>query len=105
MAADDDTQRGDGIEATLWRFLRELYLRTLTFGTLHPSKVMSEAEKNAALDPHVRQMEADLQVLLAVVERGQAEREQSMRQRLHQAEGIDHEMLDEALAWAAEHAT
>lgn len=95
--------KGDGIEPTLWRFLRETYLRCLTFGTLHPSKVMSEAEQNLVLDPHLRQMEADLKVLLSVIDRSRAEYQEDIRAKLHKAEGVDHEMLDEALAWADEH--
>lgn len=92
--------KGDGIEATLWRFLRDVYLRCLTFGTIHPAKVMSEAEQNACLDPHWRQMEADLAALMTVVGRGRADAVEAMRAKLHMAEGVDHEMLDEAISWA-----
>lgn len=96
MADDQDT---DGLEATTWRWIRGVYLRLLC-----PSHVelatMTEAERNLLLDPHLRAMEEDMRVVLTMIERGKTEALGAWRERIHRAEGTDHEMLDEALDFA-----
>lgn len=88
----------DGLEATVWRWLRELYLRLLCTAVRPES--MTIAEQNLLLDPHHRAMEADLRVVMMFVERGQSEAIGAWRSRIHRTEGTDHEMLDEALDYA-----
>ena len=96
MSKDEDS---DGLEATTWRWLRGVYLRLLC-----PSQVdlaaMTEAECNLLLDPHLRAMEDDMRVVLTLIDRGKSEALGSWRERIHRAEGTDHEMLDEALDYA-----
>lgn len=94
-----DEPKDDGIEATAWRWLRELYLRLLCPATVHPGS-MTEPQRNLLLDSHHAAMEADLRVVLTIVERGQVEALGRWRERIHLAEGTDHEMLDEALDFA-----
>lgn len=95
----DEAPKDDGIEATGWRWLRELYLRLLCPDNVHPGS-MTEPQRNLLLDRHHEAMEADLRILLTLVERGQYEALGRWRERIHRTEGTDHEMLDEALAFA-----
>jgi len=95
VATDND----DGIEETAWRWLRELYLRLLCPAGVNPAG-MTEPERNLLLDKHHRAMEADLQMVKLLVERGQATAIEGWRERIHKIEGVDNEMLDEALHYA-----
>lgn len=94
-----DRERSE-LESTAWRFLRDLYLRLLSEGTLHPGQVMPVEQQNAVLETHFHQMESDVATIMAIVAQGQGEVSALMRQRLHRAEGLDHEMVDEAIDFA-----
>lgn len=90
---------GDGLEPTMFRFIRSLYLRLLSYGTLH-TVGMSEEQEAAMLEQHHAAMEADTRLLMTFVERGQVEAAEAWRAKIHAAEGVDHEMLDEAIDYA-----
>lgn len=100
VTVSDEAQDHDGVEATAWRWLRELYLRLLCPANVHPGS-MTEGERNLLLDKHHRAMEDDLRVVLVLVEQGKSEALGAWRERIHSTEGTDHEMLDEALDFAA----
>jgi hypothetical protein len=91
---------GDGVEATAWRFLRDVYLRVIGLCTIHPGQVMSIEEQNAALDRHLSSLQVDHAVLMTIVARCRDEGAEDIRARIHSAEGVDHEMLDEAIDWS-----
>lgn len=93
------TATPDSMDATAWRFLRDVYLRVIGLCTIHPGQVMSIEEQNAALDRHLSVMQVDHAVLMTLIARGRDEATEDMRARMHAAEGVDHEMLDEAIEW------
>ncbi len=95
----DAVEGEDGLEPTVWRFVRSLYLRLLSFGTLHP-KSMSPEQEATMLDAHTAAMEHDTQLIMELIRRGTVEASEAWRARLHEAEGVDHEMLDEAIGFA-----
>ena len=89
-----------GVDETLWRFLRGVYVRLISGQTLHPGKAMTLAEENMVLDPHLAGLEHDHALLLEILGRARSTGIEAMRARLHAAEGVDHDMLDEAMAYA-----
>lgn len=100
--ADDQqpTEVDDGVEATAWRFLRDLYSRLLCGKAgVHPGG-MTEPERALLLEPHHRDMEADLSVVMSLVGKAQSDVASRWREQIHRAEGIDHEMIDEAIDYA-----
>jgi hypothetical protein len=88
------------LEATAWRWLRDLYLRLLVRDPLLRAR-MSEDERNLLLDEHHADMERDLQISMELAGRGKIEGLEGWREIIHLAEGTDHEMLDEALDFAS----
>ena len=86
----------DQIDATIWRILRASYLRLLS----HGGRPLTEAEGNAALDPHWAAMEEDMAALRAVVEHAVGCSLDRVQEQLHSAPALDHEMVDESVEWA-----
>lgn len=52
------------------------------------------------LEAHTAALEHDTRVVMELVSRGQTETAEAFRARIHDAEGVDHEMLDEAIGFA-----
>lgn len=90
--ADD----AEGLDATAWRWLRGVYLRLLCPSVVS-LEAMTEPERALLLEPHHRDMESDLRVVMTMIERGRFEAIGAWRERIHRTEGTDHEMLDQAL--------
>lgn len=93
--ADD----AEGLDATVWRWLRGVYLRLLCPSVVS-LEAMTEPERSLLLESHHRDMEADLRVVMAMIERGKFAALGEWRERIHRTEGTDHEMLDQALEFA-----
>lgn len=85
------------ISATVWRLLRSMWVRALGGDPLS----MTDAEANALIDPHTERMLEHQRVLMHTIDHARAQGLEAMHRKLHQSEGIDHEMLDQAVAWAA----
>lgn len=84
------------VEQTIFRILQATYLRLLCGS----SAAMTDKEQATTLLPHAEALRHDLAQIMVAVSRGQDEAVQAMRFELHRAEGIDHEMVDQALAFA-----
>lgn len=81
-------------EDTARRWLDSLYLRLLA-----PDHAdWSDEERRGFLMRNETAIERDAEVLHELIAQGQAEVEQRWRAQLHRAEGLDHEMIDEAIA-------
>jgi len=100
MSTEDELQGNERYEGPLWQILRGAYLR----GILGPDRAAraSEAEQNAALDAYFRDMETDLAQIMIVVSQAQSDQLEVVRAGLHNAPGVDHEMIDQSLAYALE---
>lgn len=98
MKSRDDNDTGD--EATIWRVLRAGHLRAMLHGTGKRPDMLSAAEVNAVLEPLDAAIEHDLQNILVVVRHARADTATRLRRLLHDAPGVDHEMLDEAIDYA-----
>ena len=84
-----------GVEATLRELLSAIYLRLLC-GRFP----LTEKERALVLERHEEALQRDLAQIMVAVSHAQNEAIQAMRFRIHHAEGIDHEMVDQALAYA-----
>ncbi len=84
--------------ATLWRVLRNTYLRRIV---AVPPASLDEPEQNTALDPYMRELEADHDQIMAIVAQAFHEGVSHVHQLLHGREGVDHEMLDQTVEYAA----
>ena len=102
MIGDDEAPK-DGVDATLWRWLREHYLRLKLPDSVDP-ETMDEAMRTRFLEKHTDAMAADHRALMVIVHHAQAEALSILRENLHAAEGVDHEMLDEAFEFAEDEA-
>jgi hypothetical protein len=90
----------DGIESTIWSILRQTYLALILDGTGVGPSSMSEPEQNLVLDPHLARLEHDVKMLAQVVAHAATEALGRFQEHLHSAPGLDHEMVDEAVAYA-----
>ena len=88
----------DEVEATVWRVLRNRVARVLSPGIDH----QDEAIVNALVDPHLRDLEADVDVLMQCFGRGVDLRMSALRGALRNRTGLDNDLVDEALVVAAE---
>lgn len=84
-------------EATIWRVLREVWIRAQGGDPL----TLSDAEASGLIDPFTEHMLRHQKILTHVVEQARTQGLEQMHARLHASEGIDHEMLDEAVTFAA----
>lgn len=87
MSAVEDTAR-------VW--LESLYLRLLAPD--HAS--WTDEERRGLVARNQAAIEHDMGTLRELVTQGQVEVETQWRARLHAAEGLDHEMIDEAIEFA-----
>lgn len=92
--------RDDEHEGTVWRIVRAIHLRLIGHHIGRDLFVLSHPEQEQPLDRWHRYMERDVQQLMAVVQHARTEAIGRTHRRLHAAEGIDHEMLDEAIEYA-----
>jgi hypothetical protein len=88
----------EGIEATIWRILRDVWIRALGGDPM----TMTDPEANSLVDPYTSQMLEHQRVLMHVVTQARRQGLEQMHAKLHAGEGVDHEMLDEAVAFAGE---
>lgn len=71
MSLETDELTGrQAIEATIWRILREAYLRPLR-ANLGPLPTLED--QHLALDPYLRSMEADLRALRLTLDQARAQ--------------------------------
>lgn len=94
------------LEETVSRLVARSYLRVL-LGVGWPGRPLedlSASERAELLAPWSDAMSVDVRAILTVVSRGQALALGRLRESLHAAPGIDHEMLDEAIVCASERA-
>lgn len=81
-------------EATLWRVVRAIHLRVLE------SVAGKATDREAVLERYHVEMESDVAVLNACLAESFRAGVQAVHTRLHGAEGVDHEMLDQTIEYA-----
>ena len=87
-------------EATVWRLLRQTYLRLIGHYTGTDLLRARNEDQNLALDRWHRSMEADLALLSEALRAARSSGIAEVHRRLHSAENTDHEMLDQAIEYA-----
>ena len=92
------TKKLNPFETAVWQVLRGTYLRLLSGGR---EKGMDVSEQNLLLDPHIRALEHDFTMLMEVVSQGQSAGISHVHTLLHNSEGVDNEMLDQTVEYAA----
>ena len=90
---------GEELEGAVWRVLRQTYLR-FAAGPLGAERLSPE-EENLALDPHLGHLESDHRLLMEVVRTAFSQGASQVHTILHGRPGVDHEMLDQAVEYAA----
>lgn len=90
----------DAQHATAWRLLRRIYLRLLARDLGRDPGTLTEAEGSALIDPHLRAFGADFAALQELIEVARDDGYGRLLRAMHRAEGVDHEMLDEAVEYA-----
>lgn len=90
----------DDYEATVWRILRATYLRLIGDLTGRDLFVLSHPEQEQALDRWHAAMELDVKRLAETLAQARADGIARTHRRLHASDGVDHEMLDEAVEYA-----
>lgn len=85
-------------ETAVWQVLRNTYLRLLSGGKHNG---LDTAEQNLLLDPKLRELEHDFVMLMEIVQQGQSAGISHVHTLLHNQEGMDNEMLDQAVEYAA----
>jgi len=63
---------------------------------------LEQHQREALLHRYRAELDATLAHLLAVVDHARTDGIETMHLKLHDAPGVDHEMLDQAAAWAAD---
>ena len=86
------------VERTARAWLESLYLRLAAPD--HAS--WSDDERAGFIARSEEALTQDMDTLRELIAQGQAEVEERWRSRLHHAEGLDHEMVDEAIEYAPE---
>lgn len=84
-------------EATLWRIVRVVYLRLIGHHTGVDLLARSAAEQEQALERWHLKMEQDCSVLAEVMDAARSAGIAAAHTRMHVLEGVDHELVDEAL--------
>lgn len=82
--------------------LENAYVRVACRYTGRLPADMSDADRAMALDAWAEALEADTEQLMEIMRVAQEAALQQMHYRLHRAEGVDHEMLDEAIEYACD---
>lgn len=85
-------------ETTLIRVLETVYLRFLCEQTGQRPDRLTHAERITLLDTKILAFKTDFERLRECVRYAYSAGAESVHTRLHAAEGVDHEMLEEALA-------
>jgi hypothetical protein len=67
VGAQDELSSREAIEATCWRIVRAIHVRIIKRGGV---PLETPAAENAALEPHLSQMEQDVRVLMHAVDAG-----------------------------------
>ena len=88
----------DEVEATVYRVLRATFVKVL----VHPLRaaVMTENQKTELVEQHRIAFDEAFRALCLCMEQGRTVAVEHYRARLHTAEGVDHEMVDEAAEFA-----
>lgn len=89
-------------EATVWRIVRAIYLRIAGHYTGRDLSNRPSPEQEAVLESWHEAIERDTERLAAVMDAARAAGIATVHSRLHVAENLDHELLDEAIASARE---
>ena len=87
-------------ENTLRRILRRVYVRQDAELTDRPLARYTEAEQEDVLDRRWSDFEDDYKALCAVAEYAHNAAVDKVHSRLHLAENVDHEMIDQAIEYA-----
>lgn len=87
-------------ESTIWRIVRTVYLRLIGHHTGTDLLARPTAEQEQALDRWHLKMEQDCSVLAEVMDRARDAGITAAHVRMHVLEGVDHELVDEALGAA-----
>ena len=86
--------------ATVRRIVEASYLRILCrFSNRQPAR-LSQAERLELLEPHEGALEHDLGLLREVVRQAWVGGVQGVHAQLHNTDGVDHEMLDQAIEFS-----
>ncbi len=90
----------EGVEGFAWRVLCNAYARVLcrTFGRDYLS--VPQREIQAMLLPYHDEISRDAKALGVAIARAREEGVADLHRALHQAEGVDHVMLDQAVIFA-----
>ena len=101
---DEELTPEERLEATIWRILRVIYLRVeLKVRSDHRTPVeLTLEEGNDILSPWFPVMQTDLDILKECVHQGRLLGVNDVHSRLHGAEGVDHEMLDQAVEYGGD---
>lgn len=89
-----------GVEAFCWRVIVGAYTRILARHQGRDWLEMPDREVSAMLDPYHADMERDVRALGAAIAQARTEGLGVLHAALHAAPGLDHEMVDEAVAHA-----
>lgn len=90
----------DGVEAFAWRILVDAYARILAKQTGQHWLALDRNELIALLTPYHDDLRRDAKALGAAIAQARTEGVQALHAALHRAEGLDHEMVDQAVAYA-----
>lgn len=87
-------------EATVWRILRQAYLRVVCeYAGRNPASVSHE-EANALLERWFPAMECDLAMIAECMTQSKLEGIETVHHKLHGEPAVDDEMLDQAVEYA-----
>lgn len=92
-----------GVEAFCWRVLVDAYTRILARQRGRDPLTVSRAEQADWLAPYYEEIDRDARALGAAIAQARVEGMGQLHQALHRT-ALDHEMVDQAFAWAHSHA-
>ncbi len=95
--ADSGVSSRNAREATLWRIVRLIHLRLIGHFTGVDLLGRSRAEQEQALLKWHAKMEVDVDALAEVMDAARAAGVTAAHVRMHVLEGVDHEMVDQAI--------
>ncbi len=90
----------DAWESTIRRVLRRVYVRHDAELTQRDLPKYTEAEQEDVLDKRWADFEADYKALCATAQYAHNAAVDRVHSRLHIAENVDHEMIDQAIEYA-----
>lgn len=89
----------DGIEGFCWQVLVNAYVRVLARQAGRDPMTIPPREVNMILEPYHADLERDVRALAEAIVRARHEGVSRAHAAIHRIPGIDHEMVDQSLAF------